>query len=165
MTAHPELSETPDTKWPGVYCPSNPDSYRLLFDVYDEYIDLLKPKWVHAGHDELFQPVGLCPRCKDKDIGERFGEDVRIIHDYLASKGVSMIIWGDRLLEGVSGKGLHTQTAPDGFTYQVAGGNDSGAGEPPHPKGRADLQLVLVDVRYRRRHFTNGLERRSGRRF
>jgi Glycosyl hydrolase family 20, domain 2/Glycosyl hydrolase family 20, catalytic domain len=122
MTAHPDLSETPDTKWPAVYCPSNPASYKLLFDVFDEYIDLLKPKWVHAGHDELFQPVGLCPRCKDKDIGERFGEDVRIIHDYLASRGVSMIIWGDRLLEGISGKGLQTRKAPDGFTYQVAGG-------------------------------------------
>jgi len=105
-----------------VYCPSNPASYKLLFDVFDEYIDLLKPKWVHAGHDEVFQPVGLCPRCKDKDIGERFGEDVRIIHDYLASKGISMIIWGDRLLEGISGKGLQTRKAPDGFTYQVAGG-------------------------------------------
>jgi len=62
---------------------------------------LLKPKWVHAGHDELFQPVGLCPRCKDKDIGERFGEDVRTIYDYLASRGVAMIIWGDMLLQGV----------------------------------------------------------------
>ena len=122
MTAHPNLSETPDTEWPAVYCPSNPESYKLLFDVFDEYIDLLKPKWVHAGHDELYQPVGLCPRCKDKDIGERFGEDVRIIHDYLASKGVSMIIWGDMLLEGVRGKGLQSRKAPDGFAYQVAGG-------------------------------------------
>jgi hypothetical protein len=122
MTEHPDLTETPGAKWPGVYCPSNPNSYRLLFDVYDEYIDLLKPKWVHAGHDELFQPVGLCPRCKDKDIGERFGEDVRTIYDYLASRGVAMIIWGDMLLEGVRGKGLQTRKAPDGFTYKVAGG-------------------------------------------
>src|SRR5215469_13021665 len=122
MTEHPDLTETPGARWPGVYCPSNPNSYRLLFDVYDEYIDLLKPKWVHAGHDELFQPVGLCPRCKDKDIGERFGEDVRTIYDYLASRGVAMIIWGDMLLEGVRGKGLQTRRAPDGFTYKVAGG-------------------------------------------
>ena len=61
MTAHPDLSEVPGAKWPDTYCPSNPDSYRLLFDVYDEYIDLLKPTWVHAGHDELFQPVGPVP--------------------------------------------------------------------------------------------------------
>jgi glycosyl hydrolase family 20 len=122
LTEHKELSEVPGVKWPGVYCPSNPDSYRLLFDVYDEYIDLLKPRMVHAGHDELFQPVGLCSRCKDKDIRELYGEDVRTIHDYLASKGIRMAVWGDMLLEGVRGKGLRTRKAPDGFTYAVAGG-------------------------------------------
>ncbi|HTQ53566.1 MAG TPA: beta-N-acetylhexosaminidase [Bryobacteraceae bacterium] len=122
MTEHKELSEVPGVKWPGVYCPSNPASYKLLFDVYDEYIELLKPRLVHAGHDELFQAVGMCPRCKDKDIGERYGEDVRTIHDYLASKGIRMAIWGDMLLEGVRGKGLQTRHAPDGFSYKVAGG-------------------------------------------
>jgi hypothetical protein len=122
LTEHKELSEVPGVKWPGVYCPSNPDSYRLVFDVYDEYIDLLKPRIVHAGHDELFQPVGLCSRCKDKDIRELYGQDVRMIHDYLAGKGVRMAIWGDMLLEGVRGKGLRSRKAPDGFTYAVAGG-------------------------------------------
>jgi hypothetical protein len=122
LSEHKELSEVPGVKWPGVYCPSNPASYKLLFDVYGEYIDLLKPRMVHAGHDELFQPVGLCPLCKDKDIRERYGEDVRAIHDYLASRGVTMAIWGDMLLEGVRGKGLQKKTAPDGFTYYVAGG-------------------------------------------
>ena len=62
LSTHPELSEVPGELWPDTYCPSNPESYKLLFDVYDEYIDLLKPRLVHAGHDELFQPVGLCPR-------------------------------------------------------------------------------------------------------
>jgi hypothetical protein len=122
LSAHPELSEVPGELWPDTYCPSNPASYKLLFDVYDEYIDLLKPRMVHAGHDELFQPVGLCPRCGDKDIRERYGEDVRKIHDYLARKGVRMAIWGDMLLEGVRGVGLQKKKAPDGFAYNAPGG-------------------------------------------
>jgi len=122
LSAHPELSEVPGELWPDTYCPSNPESYKLLFDVYDEYIDLLHPRMVHAGHDELFQPVGLCPRCRNKDIRERYGEDVRKIHDYLAGKGIRMAIWGDMLLEGVRGVGLQKRKAPDGFAYQVAGG-------------------------------------------
>jgi len=122
LSAHPELSEVPGELWPDTYCPSNPESYKLLFDVYDEYIDLLKPRMVHAGHDELFQPVGLCPRCRDKDIRERYGEDVRKIHDYLAGKGVRMAIWGDMLLEGVRGVGLQKKKAPDGFAYDAPGG-------------------------------------------
>ncbi len=121
LSEHPELAEVPGAKWPDTYCPSNPESYKLLFDVYDEYIDLLKPRMIHAGHDELFLPVGLCPRCKDRDIRERYGEDVRKIHDYLASKGVGLAIWGDMLLEGVRGKGLQKKKAPDGFAYNAPG--------------------------------------------
>jgi Glycosyl hydrolase family 20, domain 2/Glycosyl hydrolase family 20, catalytic domain len=122
LSAHPELSEVPGELWPDTYCPSNPESYTLLFDVYDEYIELLHPRLVHAGHDELFQPVGLCPRCGDKDIRERYGEDVRKIHDYLAGKGIRMAIWGDMLLEGVRGVGLQKRKAADGFAYDAPGG-------------------------------------------
>ena len=126
LSAHPELSEVPGELWPDTYCPSNPASYQLLFDVYDEYIDLLHPRLVHAGHDELFQPVGLCPLCRDKDIRERYGEDVRKIHDYLAAKGVRMAMWGDMLLEGVRGVGLQKKKAPDGFAYNAPGGMTRG---------------------------------------
>ena len=122
LTRHKELSEVPGQKWPDTYCPSNPKSYELLFDVYDEYIDLLKPSLVHVGHDELFMPVGLCPRCKDKDIGERYGEDVKKIHDYLAGKGIRMALWGDMLLQEVRGSGLHPRKAPDGWAYSAPGG-------------------------------------------
>ena len=122
LSEHKDLTEVPGDAWPDTYCPSNRNSYKLLFDVYDEYIDLLKPRMIHAGHDELFQPVGLCPLCKDKDIRERYGEDVRTIHDFLASRGVSMAIWGDMLLEGVRGKGLQDKKAPDGFRFSVPGG-------------------------------------------
>ena len=121
LSEHRELAEVPGEKWPDTYCPSNPESYKLLFDVYDEYIELLHPKLLHAGHDELFLPVGLCPRCKDKDIRERYGEDVKRIHDYLQSKGVRLAIWGDMLLEGVRGKGLQPKKTPDGYAYSVPG--------------------------------------------
>ena len=43
LTRHPELAEYPGDKWPDTYCPSNPASYQLMFDVYDEYIDVLQP--------------------------------------------------------------------------------------------------------------------------
>lgn len=121
LSEHRDLAEVPGERWPDTYCPSNPESYKLLFDVYDEYIELLHPKMLHAGHDELFLPVGLCPRCKGKDIRESYGEDVRRIHDYLQSKGIRLAIWGDMLLEGVRGKGLQPKKTPDGFAYSVPG--------------------------------------------
>jgi hypothetical protein len=122
LTMHKDLAEVPGEKWPDTYCPSNRESYSLLFAVYDEYIDLLKPRMIHAGHDELFAPVGLCPRCGNKDIGERYGEDVRRIHDHLAAKGIQLAIWGDMLLQGVRGVGLREEHTADGWKYYSPGG-------------------------------------------
>lgn len=122
LTRHKDLSEVPGDKWPDTYCPSNPKTYELLFEVYDEYLDLLKPRMLHVGHDELFAPVGLCPICKDRDVGERYGEDVMRVRSYLRKKNVEMAMWGDMLLESVRGKGLRERRAPDGWKYNVAGG-------------------------------------------
>jgi hypothetical protein len=122
LARHKELSEVPGDRWPDTYCPSNPKTYELLFEVYDEYIDLLKPRMLHVGHDELFAPVGLCPVCGDRDIGERYGEDVARIRAYLRTKNVGMAMWGDMLLESVRGVGLRERHARDGWSYKVAGG-------------------------------------------
>jgi hypothetical protein len=66
--------------------------------------------------------VGLCPLCGNKDIGERYGEDVRKIHDYLAAKGIQLAIWGDMLLQGVRGVGLQQNHTADGWKYNAPGG-------------------------------------------
>ncbi len=122
LTEHRELAAVPQNKWPDIYCPSNPKSYSLVFEVYDEYIDVLKPKTVHIGHDELFLPVGVSPQCEDKDIGELYGQDVKNIHDHLASKGIQTALWGDMLLQSVRGTGLQKKVAPDGWVYYSPGG-------------------------------------------
>lgn len=121
LTRHKDLSEVPGDKWPDTYCSSNPATYRLLFDVMDEYIDVTAPKMAHTGHDEWFAPFGLCPRCKGKNPGELYGRDLRRIHDYLAGRKIRMAIWGDYLLESVRGKGLQRRTAPDGWVYHSPG--------------------------------------------
>jgi hypothetical protein len=122
LTEHRDLAAVPENKWPDIYCPTNPKSYALVFEVYDEYIEVLKPKTVHIGHDELFLPVGASPQCDDADIGELYGQDVKKIHDHLASKGIKTALWGDMLLESVRGVGLQKKAAPDGWAYSVPGG-------------------------------------------
>lgn len=122
LTQHKDLAAVPGNKWPDIYCPSNPKSYSLVFEVYDEYIEVLNPKSIHIGHDELFLPVDASPQCIDTDIGELFGNDVKIIHDYLASKGIRTQLWGDMLLESVRGVGLKKHVSPDGWVYRTPGG-------------------------------------------
>jgi len=106
LARHRDLAEVPPAAWPDTYCPLNPDSYKLLFDVLDEYIEVIKPKMVHIGHDEWRMPINFCPNCKDKDHGDLYIEDVNKIHTYLASKGIKVAMWGDHLVEAVKGKGL-----------------------------------------------------------
>ncbi|HZC43310.1 MAG TPA: beta-N-acetylhexosaminidase [Acidobacteriaceae bacterium] len=122
LTEHRDLAAVPQNKWPDIYCPSNPKSYSLVFEVYDEYIDVLQPKSVHIGHDELFLPIGVSPQCNDKDIGELFGGDVKKIHDYLALRGIKTQLWGDMLLQSVRGYGPHKHVTSDGWTYYSPGG-------------------------------------------
>jgi hypothetical protein len=121
LTKHPELSEVPGERWPDTYCPSNPQSQQLYFEVLDEYLEVMKPKMVHIGHDELYVPINLCPRCRGKDLRELFAEDIIAVHEHLSRRGIRMGMWGDMLLEDVRGKGPQNHVTPDKFHYQTTG--------------------------------------------
>jgi hypothetical protein len=123
LTRHPELAEYVGDKWPSTYCPSNPETYKLLFDVFDEYIEVIKPKMIHIGHDEWWgAPLGACPLCKGKDFSTLFAADINKIHDYLGSKGIKIAMWGDYLLESVRNSGPQQRISTTGVHYQTPGG-------------------------------------------
>ncbi len=121
LSRHPELAEYPGDLWPDTYCPSNSDSYKLLFDVYDEYIDVVKPKMIHIGHDEWRVPIDVCPKCKNKDFPELYVQDVKKIYNFLAAKGIKTAMWGDHLLENVRNAGPREDITPNGVKYQKPG--------------------------------------------
>lgn len=121
LTRHRELAEIQNAEWPDTYCPSNPKSYQLLFDVLDEYLAAVKPRMVHLGRDEWRMPLDVCPRCRGKSYAELFIQDLNRIYGYLNRKGVRVALWGDHLLESVNGKGPRTVTSPTSYTYQKPG--------------------------------------------
>lgn len=122
LTRHRELAEIADAEWPDTYCPSNPASYDLLFDVFDEYIEVMQPAMVNIGHDEWRIPWGICPHCRDKDPRELFAQDVNRIHAYLTGKGLRMAFWGDHLIERLRGEQFGTPWyEPPGFSYRTPG--------------------------------------------
>ena len=104
LNAHQELAERPYDPFPDVYCPSNPESYRLLFDVLDEVLDVFRPGTVHIGHDECYS-LGICDRCKGKDPAELYAGDITKIHDYLAARGVRTMFWSEKVLNAVTKSG------------------------------------------------------------
>ena len=87
LTRHRELAEIQDAEWPDTYCPSEPKVYPLLFDVLDEYIEVMKPRMVHVGHDEWRMPLGVCRRCLGKDPTELFAADLNKIYAHLQGEG------------------------------------------------------------------------------
>jgi hypothetical protein len=122
LTRHPELAEYPGDIYPDTYCPSNPASYELMFDVYDEYIEVMKPKMVHIGHDEWWgAPMGVCPLCKGKDHSELFAGDINKIHKYFAEKNIRIAMWGDYLLESVRDTLVQDRVSSTGIRYQTPG--------------------------------------------
>lgn len=112
--AYPEIAEIPEVEetqkvdtreedllpsqfYRHSYCPSNERSYEILFDIIDEIIEVFQPKeFVHMGHDEV-REIGVCKLCKGKDPAKLFAQDVNRIHDYLAEKGLKMMMWADMI--------------------------------------------------------------------
>ncbi|HVN82225.1 MAG TPA: beta-N-acetylhexosaminidase [Terriglobia bacterium] len=121
LTRHRELAEIPEAEWPDTYCPSEPAVYRLLFDVFDEYIEVMKPLVIHVGHDEWRMPLGVCPRCKGKDPTELYAADLNRIYSHLSTKGIATAIYGDHLIEALRGRKTKHNDNPGGQPYDMPG--------------------------------------------
>jgi len=121
LTRHRELAEIPGAEWPDTYCPSNPAVYNLLFDILDEYIEVMKPLEMHVGHDEWRIPWGVCPLCRGKDPRELYAQDINKIHDHLAQQGIKMSIYGDHLIEPLRGVRLQKASTSAGQPYETPG--------------------------------------------
>jgi hypothetical protein len=121
LTRHHDLAEIQDIKWPDTYCPLNPQSYDLLFDVLDEYIEVMQPAMVHIGHDEWRMAADVCERCRGLAYTELFARDVIQIHHYLSERGIRVAMWGDHLMESVRNKGWRHRTSYTGRAYRVPG--------------------------------------------
>lgn len=106
--AHPELLERPDmppdAEWPDFmghsWCASNDDVYQYYFPMIDDMADACRAETFHVGLDEVFD-VAMCPKCSQKAPDALFARTVKILHDYLQSKGMEMMMWGDRLLNSL----------------------------------------------------------------
>lgn len=105
VMAHPELREREGDGHPDSYCPRHPDTYRYVFDILEEVIEVFAPRRINIGHDEAYT-VGLCPRCKGTPAPQLYAEDANRIRDFLAARGVGTMMWGEKLLNARTGKGF-----------------------------------------------------------
>lgn len=108
LTRHPELAERPEDPFPDTFCPSNPKSYELLFDVLDEVIEVFRPRVVNVGHDEYYS-INVCDRCRKRlaEASDIFAEDLIKIHDFLAGKNVKTMFWCDKIMNVLTENGTN----------------------------------------------------------
>ncbi|MCS6862032.1 MAG: family 20 glycosylhydrolase [Abditibacteriales bacterium] len=84
------------------YCPSHPDTYKLVFDLFEEVIEVFQPRSFHIGHDEITEygrgDLALCERCQGTPPHELFANEVIKLHGWLKERGLTTLMWGDQLL-------------------------------------------------------------------
>jgi len=108
LIKYPQFDETPG-KFPGnkyiycrSWCPLHPDVNPIIFALFDELLEVFEADALHVGMDEVFL-IGseFCSRCWGKDPAELFAQAVNDYYHHLVTKrGVEMLMWGDRLLDG-----------------------------------------------------------------
>lgn len=85
------------------YDPRKEETYKIVLPILDELIDLIQPKAIHIGHDEV---AGYGPGHAKKWLrpGEKmlsadlFLKDTERLFNHLKSRGVETWMWGDMLL-------------------------------------------------------------------
>lgn len=128
-----EIAEDLETSY--LYCPNLEQTYRIVLDLMEELLELFNPRWVHIGHDEVTSRgrFGSCIRCQGTPPHLLFAADVKRLYEFLKSRGVGVMMWGDMLLR------------PD-EAYDAAHGG------PPHNFWRAreliPKDIVIVDWHY-----------------
>ncbi len=90
----------------GVYCASNPDSYKLLEEILDEVLELFPSEYIHIGGDEVnkrnWEKCANCQhlmKANDYTPYELQSHFVNHFDEYLKSKGRKLIGWHE-ILEG-----------------------------------------------------------------
>lgn len=105
LLTNPDIRERKTDEWADTYCPSNPKSYELLYDILDEVADLFQPRFIDICHDEI-QSIGVCEVCAQRDPVDLLVEDITKIYNYLKNKGIRCIMACDSLLNFVDDEGF-----------------------------------------------------------
>lgn len=108
-----DLAEDPEK--PYAYCPTNPDTYKFIFSVYQEALDFFKPRIFHIGHDEVTN-AGRFPfrsRSTGKTATELIMDDILKLHSWFSERNVRTMLWGDMFLWTTEGSGACLAPTPE----------------------------------------------------
>ena len=121
-----------------IMCAGKETSYKFVYDVLDELIELFPDKIIHIGGDEAVKMRWeLCPHCQKaiKENGLKNEDDLQIffmtkVDEYLRSKGYTSIMWSYDTIDG-------SENLNPNIAWTVCGmGNDKDLIENEIKRGR-----------------------------
>lgn len=82
------------------YNPLNPRVYDVVLPIFDEALDLFKPRFLHIGHDEVRNvvPFPWSEEGRQLGFGELYARDVLRLYAHLRDRGVGTMMWADVVL-------------------------------------------------------------------
>lgn len=110
---HPELRENPASDWE--FCPTNPETYRLQFDLYRDALEALPHgRYLHVGGDEI-TAIGVDERCKatGKTPFELQMGWLEKVAEFAETHGRKAIFWDDMPLKHGGVWNITTQKLTD----------------------------------------------------
>lgn len=96
-----DICEDPST--PYCYNPLKERTYKVMFEIMEEAIELFNPRMLHIGHDE----VRMIGRFPFSDQGRQIGFETLFINDtnrissFLLKRGITPMMWADVIQEKV----------------------------------------------------------------
>lgn len=114
-----DIAEDPDK--PYAYCPTNPDTYKFIFKVYQEALDFFKPRIFHIGHDEITTDASRFPyRSKGSGLSaaELILGDIDKHYAWFKDKNVQIMLWGDMFLHSSEASGAAFAESTEDAKYR-----------------------------------------------
>lgn len=103
--------------------PCNPRVYDILFDCYNEMLDVYgNPKYFHMGLDEARRRgFGNNADCKGEPPAHIFADHANRIGEFFANKNVTPVMWADLLLDPAKFPGIDNCNggAPTNFSESL----------------------------------------------
>ncbi len=82
------------------YCPSEPQTYKIMIPAIQNTIKYLRPKYLHIGHDEP-AVLNRCSRCRKRDMtgAELIAEDLHKLNNaaHEVAPEIVLMMWADAL--------------------------------------------------------------------
>ncbi len=142
---HIDLAE--DVASPHAYDAANPESYRFLFGVFDEALDIFHPRFFHIGHDEVtllgsdqFGRYPARPANVNRGATALFTEDTARLATWLRRRGATTMLWGDMLLHASEGDSTRWP--------ELVASNAPTAAEAQERRDLLPRDAVIADWRY-----------------